>query len=89
MDGEKWASAHVKTTQNLDWPAWCARVNDYLDCFHSFLWPDLFIIGGAVSADFAEFAPLLRAKAELRPARFTGKAGVIGAALAEDAANLG
>ncbi|MBV8975135.1 MAG: ROK family protein, partial [Sinobacteraceae bacterium] len=40
------------------------------------------ILGGAVSERFDEFAPLLRSAAEIRPARFGGQAGVVGAALA-------
>jgi polyphosphate glucokinase len=82
MDAEKWASAHVRTLLKLDWPAWIARVNDYLARLDALLWPDLFILGGAVSEHFAEFAPLLRSQAEIRPARFSGEAGVIGAAFA-------
>jgi len=72
MDAEKWASAHVKTALNLDWPAWIERVNEYLARMQALFWPDLFILGGAVSERFDDFAP----------ARFAGKAGVIGAALA-------
>jgi polyphosphate glucokinase len=82
MDAEKWASAHVRTAERLDFPAWIARVNEYLKRLHELLWPDLFILGGAVSERFAEFAPLLRSDAQLRPAHFAGQAGVIGAALA-------
>jgi polyphosphate glucokinase len=82
MDAEEWASARVRTAQKLDWPAWIARVNDYLARLNAFLWPDLFIVGGAVSERFAEFAPFLRSEAEVRPAHFVGEAGVIGAALA-------
>ena len=80
-DAEKWASAHVRTTLKLDWPAWSARLNDYLERLDSFLWPDLILIGGAVSEHFAEFAPLLRSEADIRAARFIGEAGVVGAAL--------
>jgi len=43
---------------------------------------DVFILGGAVSERFAEFAPLLHSPAELRAAHFAGQAGVVGAALA-------
>jgi len=82
MDAEKWASAQVRTTAGLDFPAWSARVNEYLLALHKLLWPDVFILGGAVSERFAEFAPLLRSPAELRVARFAGQAGVVGAALA-------
>ncbi len=82
MDAEKWASAQVRTALKLDWPAWIERVNGYLAQMHVLLWPDLFILGGAVSERFAEFAPLLRSEALIRPAHFAGQAGVIGAALA-------
>ncbi|HYL72407.1 MAG TPA: ROK family protein, partial [Candidatus Dormibacteraeota bacterium] len=82
MDAEKWTSAQVRTAERLDFPAWIARVNEYLDAMHRLFWPDVFILGGAVSERFAEFAPLLRSAAQLRPAHFAGQAGVVGAALA-------
>jgi polyphosphate glucokinase len=82
MDAEKWASAHVKTALNLEWPAWIERVNEYLARMHALLWPDLFILGGAVSERFDDFASLLRSEARVCPAHFAGQAGVIGAALA-------
>ena len=82
MDAEKWASAHVRTALHLDWPAWSARVNEYLARMQALFWPDVFILGGAVTEHFAQFAPLLHAEAEIRRAHFTGQAGVVGAALA-------
>lgn len=82
MDAEKRASARVRTAENLDFPAWAQRVNEYLAAMQALFWPDVFILGGAVSERFAEFAPLLRSKAQLRPAQFGNQAGVIGAALA-------
>jgi polyphosphate glucokinase len=82
MDAEKWASAQTRTVAGLDFPGWIARVNEYLDALHRLLWPDVFILGGAVSERFGEFAPLLRSPAEIRPARFANQAGVVGAALA-------
>ena len=82
MDAEKWASAQVRTAEQLAWPAWIERVNVYLETMHALFWPDMFILGGAVSERFDEFAPLLRSEAQIRPAYFAGQAGVIGAALA-------
>jgi len=82
IEAEKWTSAHVRTAQKLDWPAWIERVNVYLDQLYALFWPDLFILGGAVSERFNEFAPLLRSAAQIKPAHFAGQAGVIGAALA-------
>lgn len=82
MEGETWASARTRTVEQLDFPAWAGRVNDYLAEMHRLFWPDVFILGGAVSERFAEFGPLLRSRAELRPAHFAGQAGVLGAVLA-------
>ena len=81
-DAEEWASARVRTAENLDFPAWIERVNEYLDRLHGLFWPDVFILGGAVSERYDQFAPLLKAGAEIRPAHFAGQAGVMGAALA-------
>ena len=35
MDAEEWASARIRTTLGLDWPAWIARVNEYLRRMHA------------------------------------------------------
>jgi polyphosphate glucokinase len=82
MDAEEWAAARIRTQLGLDWPAWIERVNAYLKRMQALFWPDVFILGGAVSERFEEFAPLLHSPAEIRPAQFAGQAGVIGAALA-------
>jgi polyphosphate glucokinase len=82
MDAEKFASAHVRTALKLDFPAWIERVNVYLARMQALFWPDVIILGGAVSERYSEFEKLLRCDAELRPARFAGLAGVIGAAMA-------
>ncbi len=81
-DAEFYASARVRTELSLDWPAWAERVNLYLERMHALFWPDVFILGGAVSENFAAFGPLLKSRAEIRPAQFAGQAGVIGSALA-------
>jgi polyphosphate glucokinase len=81
-DAEAWASARVRTEQNLDFPEWIGRVNEYLALIHSLFWPDVFILGGAVSERYDQFAPLLKSQAQIRPAHFAGQAGVMGAALA-------
>jgi polyphosphate glucokinase len=81
-DAEAWAAARVRTEQNLDFPEWIGRVNEYLALIHGLFWPDVFILGGAVSERFEQFAPLLRSEAQIRPAHFAGQAGVMGAALA-------
>jgi polyphosphate glucokinase len=81
-DGEGWAAASVRTRLGLDWDRWTRRVEDYLRELHRLLWPDVFIIGGAVSEHAEEWLPLLDCEAPLVPATLRGDAGVVGAALA-------
>jgi len=81
-DGEGWAAASVRTRLALDWSAWTRRVNDYLQELHRLLWPDVFIVGGAVSEHAAEWVPMLQSRARIVPAALRGHAGVVGAALA-------
>jgi polyphosphate glucokinase len=81
-EAEHWASARVRTAESLSWPAWAARVNDYLDRINALFWPDLIVLGGGISEDFAEFEPLLRSRAPVRRALLGAAAGVAGAALA-------
>lgn len=81
-DAELMASARVRTELGLDWPAWAERVNLYLARMHALFWPDVFILGGAVSENFTAFGPLLESPARILPAQFAGQAGVIGSALA-------
>lgn len=81
-DGEGWAAASVRTRLALDWSAWTRRVNDYLQELHRLFWPDVFIVGGAVSEHAAEWVPMLQSRARIVPAALRGHAGVVGAALA-------
>jgi polyphosphate glucokinase len=80
-EAEHRASARVRTVENLDWPAWCERVNLVLARYHALLWPDVFIVGGGVSERWEEFGGLLRSPARIVPAKLRQTAGVVGAAL--------
>jgi polyphosphate glucokinase len=88
MEGEQRASARIRTEQHLDWPQWSERVNVYLEAINRLFWPELIVMGGGVSQDFAEFAPFLRSRATLAPARLGPAAGVVGAAMAIAGAGL-
>jgi len=82
VDAETIASARERTVERLDWPAWCARVNDYLGRLHALFWPDLFIIGGSISEHFDLYGQLLHSPTQIRRAAFGAQAGVVGAAFA-------
>lgn len=81
-EAEKWASGRVRSVENLDWKQWAERVNEILAAYHALLWPDVFILGGGVTEQFASFGHLLKSRAEIVPAHFRAHAGIVGAALA-------
>ncbi len=67
----------------LDWPAWVARLDVVLAELHRLFWPDVFILGGAVSEHFEEWGP----RCCIAPCRsgrphWARHAGSIGAAVA-------
>lgn len=81
-EAEEWASGRTRTAENLDWKQWAERVNEVLAAYHALLWPDIFILGGGVTEQFASFGHLLKSRAEIVPAHFRAHAGIVGAALA-------
>ena len=89
IDCCNWAAAAAMNRESLSWDAWIDRVQQFLSCFESLLWPDVVIIGGAISADADRFLPRLHLDAEIVPAGLRGDAGVVGAALAAAAAIRG
>jgi polyphosphate glucokinase len=82
VEAEHHASARIRTAEGLDWQQWAGRVNDYLDAINRLFWPELIVIGGGISDNYAHFGPLLRSRARLAPAQLGPAAGVVGAALA-------
>ena len=80
-DAETVASAAVRTTLNLTYRDWAMRFDTYLHRLEELLWPDLFIIGGEISQDHADFFPFLTIKTRIQPAALRNNAGIIGAAM--------
>jgi polyphosphate glucokinase len=81
-EAEHRASAKVRADRKLDWVEWAAEVNVVLEAYHALLWPDVFIVGGGVTENWASFGPLLTSRAEILPAAFGNDAGILGAAMA-------
>lgn len=79
---EQVASAAVRSRLNLSYLDWAKRFDDYLHRLEELFWPDLFIIGGEISKDHAQFFPHLTVKTEILPATLRNDAGIIGAAAA-------
>ncbi|MDH3605639.1 MAG: ROK family protein [Acidimicrobiia bacterium] len=79
-DAEHWASAKAREDEKLSWKAWAARVTKYLAHLEFLFSPDVFIIGGGVSRQSADFFPYLKSSARIIAAELENRAGVVGAA---------
>lgn len=78
---EKHVAASVREAKGLSWKEWSGRLSDYLVVLEKLFWPELFIIGGGISAKHDKFFPRLKTRAPLVPAKFLNQAGIVGAAL--------
>jgi len=88
-DAEKHASDHAREEHDLSWSDWARRVDEYLERMEALLSPGLIIIGGGVSRKSSKFLPLLTARLRARvvPAALQNDAGIVGAAMAVEAAH--
>ncbi|MFN8373997.1 MAG: ROK family protein [Anaerolineae bacterium] len=81
-DAENRASDRIRKEKDLGWNEWADRLNEYFGRLEFLFSPDLFIIGGGVSAKAEKFLSLLETRAQIIPAQLLNDAGIIGAALA-------
>lgn len=81
-DAELLASDSARRREKLSWKKWARRFNRYLHYLEELFWPDLFILGGGISAQFERFRPYLDVRADILPAQLGNQAGIVGAALA-------
>jgi polyphosphate glucokinase len=86
-DAERRASELAREEHDLSWGTWAGRVDEYLSHVEALLSPGLIIIGGGVSRKADKFMPLLSGlRAKVVPAALQNEAGIVGAAMAADAA---
>ncbi len=78
---EKRVSAAAKRRKDLDWEEWGGRLGAYIRILERFLWPELIIIGGGISAKHRRFFKYVKPRARMVPAEFLNEAGIVGAAL--------
>jgi polyphosphate glucokinase len=82
-DAEKRASDLTRAQKDLSWSKWAKRVNEFLARLELYFSPDLFVIGGGVSKNYAKFGGYLQAeRARIVPAQLLNEAGIVGAAMA-------
>lgn len=79
-DAESRTSYAAKEREALDWEQWAKRLQRYYTHLELLFSPDLFIVGGGVSKNHADFLPLLELRTPIVPAVHRNNAGILGAA---------
>ena len=79
-EAESFAANRVRESEGLDWPAWSQRLTEFYEHVEMLFSPQLFVIGGGVSAHAEEFIPLISIRTPILAAQLRNDAGVLGAA---------
>ncbi|MBK8903792.1 MAG: ROK family protein [Anaerolineaceae bacterium] len=80
-DAENQAAERIRDEKNLTWKQWGKRLNTYFQHMEFLFSPELFIIGGGISKQHAEFLPYIQTRARMVPAELRNEAGIVGAAV--------
>ncbi len=84
-DAESRAANSARKREELSWEKWAKRLSTYYQALEKLFSPDLFVVGGGVSKNGADFIPLLDISTEIVSATLRNTAGIVGAAaLASD-----
>jgi polyphosphate glucokinase len=78
---EKYVASSVMRERTLSWAEWGERLSEYIGVLETIHWPELIVIGGAVSAEHSKFFKFIKCRAKMVPAEFFNDAGIVGAAL--------
>jgi polyphosphate glucokinase len=81
-EGETLVSGTARERRRIGWRRWAREFSAYLALLEKWLWPDLIILGGGVSKEYARYGKWLTSRAPIATARFLNTAGIVGAALA-------
>lgn len=84
-EAERRAAESVRERKGWGWRRWARHLDEYLHALERLFSPDLFIIGGGVSAKAEKFLPHLTVATPVVPATLRNDAGIIGAARAAGA----
>lgn len=87
---EQRISGVARERRRVGWKRWAREFSEYLGLLETYLWPDLIILGGGISKEFARYGERLVSRAPIVPAGLLNTAGIVGAALTGDrAARMG
>jgi polyphosphate glucokinase len=82
QDAETLISGAARERRRLGWKVWTRQFNEYLARIELYFSPDLIIMGGGVSKEWAKWGRLVKTRAEVVTAGFLNTSGIIGAAWA-------
>jgi polyphosphate glucokinase len=80
-DAEDWAAESIREHDDLSWKEYASRLQAYLELVQKVLWPQLFVIGGGISAKAQKFLPRIEIRTPVVPAQLQNDAGIVGAAM--------
>lgn len=80
VDIETVASTVAREREGLTWEQWAARLQRYYERLEFLLSPELFVVGGGVSASHELLLPHLELATPIVPAALRNDAGLMGAA---------
>lgn len=75
------AANSAREREELSWAEWAERLTRYYRHLERLFSPEVFVVGGGVSASWQEFGPLIGIDTEIVPASLRNRAGIVGAAL--------
>lgn len=77
---EKYCSGNARKDNELEWPEWGKRFNEYLHHLDRLLSPDLIILGGGGSKHWDKYGDQITIDVRVKPAGLLNQAGSVGAA---------
>jgi polyphosphate glucokinase len=83
------AADRAREQHDLTWAAWAANLDEMLHYVDLIFSPQLFILGGGVSKKFDKFSSFLTLDTPIVPAKLRNEAGIVGAAMAGQLAEIG
>jgi polyphosphate glucokinase len=79
---ELWISGAARERRGIGWRRWAGEFSEFLAQVEAWFWPDLIILGGGVSKEYAKYGTWLKSRAPIVTARYLNTSGIVGAALA-------
>ncbi|MCU0483867.1 MAG: ROK family protein, partial [Chloroflexi bacterium] len=81
-EAESLVSGAARERRGIGWKRWAREFSEYLALLDGWFSPDLIVLGGGVSKEYAKYEKWLTSRAPIVTAAMLNTAGIVGAALA-------